>query len=140
MIIDELKKANMDAMRNKDKTARTIYSIILNKASLAGIEKRVVGEELTDVDVIKIIQKTIKELSEEAENYEKVGNHEAYNDTLKQQAIINEYLPKMLSESEIKNIISKLEDKSMPSVMRHFKENYAGKCDMGAVNKVLRTL
>ena len=37
---------------------------------------------------------------------------------------------------EIKNIISSLEDKSMPNIMKHFKQNYLGKCDMKLVNKL----
>ena len=45
-----------------------------------------------------------------------------------------------LSEDEIKNIIANMDDKSIPSVMKHFKANYAGKVDMGLVNQVARSL
>jgi uncharacterized protein YqeY len=45
----------------------------------------------------------------------------------------------MLSEEEIYKIISALEDKSIPSVMRYFKTNYAGKCDMSSVSKIAKT-
>ena len=44
----------------------------------------------------------------------------------------------MLSEEEIRAEIAKLEDKSIPSIMKHFKANFAGKCDMGLVNKIAR--
>ena len=44
----------------------------------------------------------------------------------------------MLSVDEIKEVINSLEDKSVPSVMKHFKSEFAGKVDMGLVNKVLR--
>ena len=43
---------------------------------LANINARANETELTDADVVKLIQKTIKELDEEAENYKKVGNTE----------------------------------------------------------------
>ena len=46
----------------------------------------------------------------------------------------------MLSEEEIKKIILTLEDKTVPSVMRHFKTNYNGKCEMKTVSEVLKTL
>lgn len=46
----------------------------------------------------------------------------------------------MMSEDEIRAVIMTLPDKSVPSVMRHFKAEYAGKCDMAEVNKVLRSL
>ena len=46
----------------------------------------------------------------------------------------------MMNEAEIRSIIDKLEDKSIPAVMKHFKLNYNGKVDMGLVNKVLKGL
>ena len=42
------------------------------------------------------------------------------------------------SEEEIKNIIAGLEDKSLPSIMKHFKANYTGKVDMSLVNRLAR--
>ena len=36
--------------------------------------------------------------------------------------------------------IEKLDDKSMPSIMKHFKANFQGKADMGMVNKIARSL
>jgi uncharacterized protein YqeY len=45
-----------------------------------------------------------------------------------------------MSEEEIREIISKLEDKSMKNVMVTFKTNYAGKVDMSLVSKVVRDI
>ena len=53
---------------------------------------------------------------------------------------IQSYLPKMLTEEEIKNEILSLEDRSIPSVMKHFKEKFAGKVDMGLVNRIARSI
>ena len=47
-------------------------------------------------------------------------------------------MPKMLSEEEISAVISGLDDKSVPAVMRYFKSEYAGKCDMRTVSEVLK--
>ena len=138
MIIDEIKKENMQALKNKDSVARGVYSVLLNKYMLAEIEKRTTGEHMQDTDSIKIIQKMIKELAEEAENYKKAGNLENEQNILKQKSLLDAYLPKMLSEDEIKAIIANLPDKSIQAVMKHFKENYLGKCDMGMVSKALR--
>lgn len=138
MIIDEIKKQNMLALKNKDAIARTAYSVLINKYMLAEIEKRTTGEQMQDTDTVKLIQKIAKELTEEAENYKKVNNQEVYENTLKQKELLEAYLPKMLSEAEIKAIIAGLDDKTVPAVMKHFKEHYLGKCDMGLVSKVLR--
>ena len=81
---------------------------------------------------------TIKELTEEKENYLKAGNETEANNIEVQKEILIKYLPQMLSEDEIKNIIANLEDKSIPSIMKHFKAEYAGKVDMSIVNKIAR--
>ena len=138
MIIDEIKKDNVQAIKDKNTTARTILGVINSKYLLLTIEKRKAGTEPTDVDMVAILQKTIKELNEEAENYKKVGNAIQVEEINAQKAIIEKYLPKMLSEEEIRDIIANMEDKSIPSVMKYFKSEYAGKVDMQLVNKIAR--
>lgn len=140
MLYDQIKKANVEALKNKDAVARSIYSVVLNKLMLEVIKKREKGQEIDDADVSNILQKTIKELSEEKENYAKVGNNDEVEKINTQIAIIEKFLPKMLSKQEIADIINSLDDKSIPSVMKHFKANYNGKCDMRLVQEVLRSL
>ena len=105
-----------------------------------GYEAKAKGKEMSDLDMIRIIQKTLKELEEEKASYQKGAREDKVNEIDKQINAISVYLPKLMSEEEIKNVILSLEDKSVPSVMKHFKMNYAGKCDMGLVNKVLKSL
>jgi len=140
MILDEIKKANTQAMKDRDANARAIYSVVMTKAMNLIVQKREKGETLTDADMTQIIQKTIKELSDEAESYRTAGKNDTAHNIELQKEIVSKYLPKMLDESEITKIINSLDDKSVPNVMKHFKTNYAGKVDMGLVNKVLRTL
>ena len=140
MLYEEIKKANVQAMKDKDSVARSIYSVLLNKIKLEEIRKREKGEEIADADISNILQKSIKELEEEKENYSKVGNDEEVEKISTQIEIASKYLPKMLSEAEIKDIILALEDKSMPNIMKHFKQNYNGKCDMRKVQEVLKGL
>ena len=140
MILDEIKRANMTALKNKDQNARAVYSVVMTKAMLETVKKREKNEELQDEDMVRIIQKTIKELTDESDSYRKAQNLTQAEKIEKQKEIISVYLPKMLGEEEIKQIILSLEDKSIPSVMKHFKQNYAGKVDMGLVNKVLREI
>ena len=140
MIIEEIKKAHIEAMKNKDSTARAIYSVIMNKHLMASVDARTSGKEVDDADMVRIIQKTIKELEEERDNYKMVGNMEEVETIEYEKSLIEKYLPQMLSEEEIKGIIDTLEDKTVPSVMRHFKTNYNGKVDMKTVSNVLKNL
>ena len=142
MNIDFFKKEKVAKMKEKDKDAVSALNVVINKIMLASIEKRAKGEELGEGDILSILQKTEKELIEEKSGYEKAGAN--YADNVKslenQIATVKSYLPQMMSKDEIKQIILSLDDKSVPAVMRHFKANYNGKCDMKEVNEVLRSL
>jgi len=140
MIIEEIKKANIEAMKNKDSNLRTIYSVIINKYMQLEINSRTTGQKIEDADIVKLIVKTIKELDEESANYKKVNNLEEVKNIEAQKSALSKYLPELLSKEKIKEIIMTLEDKTVPSVMRHFKTNYNGKCDMKDVSEVLKSL
>lgn len=140
MIIDEIKKANVEALKNRDSNLRSIYSIVINKYMQLSINSRTTGKEVTDAEVVNMIAKTIKELDEEQANYTKVGNTEEAKNIEAQKQALSTYLPEMLSKEKIKEIIMTIEDKTVPSVMRHFKTNYNGQCDMKDVSEVLKNL
>ena len=109
----------------------------MNKYLLASVEARTNNNEIGDPEMVKIITKTIKELDEEHANYLKANNSEQANNILAQKEAIQKYLPKMLTETEIAEIINSLPDKSVPVVMKHFKTNYNGQVDMKLVSVVL---
>lgn len=138
MIIDELKKANIEALKNHDAESRASLSVAINRYMLLNVENKAHQKETTDADVIRILTKLSKELDEEKAAYLNANNNAQAQIIEKQKAAITRFLPKLLSEEEIKKEIATLTDKSIPSVMKHFKEKFAGKCDMGLVNKIAR--
>ena len=140
MLIDELKKANIEAMKARDNDARAALSVVLTKYKLQEVELRSAGKEIGDAECLSIIQKVIKELGDEKEGYLKVNNAERAASISKQEETLKKYLPKQLSEAEIREEIAKLDDKSMPSIMKHFKANFAGKVDMSLVSSIARNL
>jgi len=140
MLLDELKKANIEAMKAKDKDARSVLSVVLTKCQLLIVEANANGKEFNDSQVLEVIQKVLKELSDEKEGYQKVNNTERVTSIIHQEETIKAYLPKQLTREEILEEINKLEDKSMPSVMKHFKANFAGKVDMSLVSQIARGL
>lgn len=140
MLYDELKKANIEALKQRDSNKRAVLSVLLNKIKLAEIEKRTSGGELTEADVVTILQKSLKELNEEKEAFVRAGRDEMVKSLDGQIAFVETYLPQMMSADEIRQVIETLPDKSVPFVMKHFKSNYAGKCDMREVQTVLKSL
>ena len=140
MLIDEIKKANMQALKDKDKATRAALSTVINKYMLLNVENKAKGKETTDADVIIILQKSVKELEEEKNMFVKAARQDKIDEMNIQINAVKKYLPEMMSEDEIRKIISGLEDKSVKSVMAYFKENYAGKVEMAKVSQVLRSL
>ncbi len=140
MIEEQIKKANIQAMKDKDAVARAFYSVLMNKILLEKIAKGDREKPLADSELSNILQKVIKELTDEKENYAKVNNVAEVANISRQIEIAKSYLPKQLSEGEIKEIILSLADKSVPTVMKHFKANFNGQVDMRLVQEVLKTL
>ena len=140
MLIDDLKKANIEAMKARDNDSRAALSVVLTRYKLQEVEARSQGKEIGDAECLSIIQKVIKELNDEKEGYLKVNNADRVASISKQEETLKSYLPKQLSEEEIRNEIAKLDDKSMPSIMKHFKANFAGKVDMSLVSSIARNL
>lgn len=138
MIIDELKAANVKALKEHDKNARAILSVVLSKYKLMEIELNSSGKEMSDLDTTKLLNKIIKELNEELEGYKKVGNVEQVKAIEEQTELIKQYLPKMMSEKEVRDEIEKLPIKNIPLIMKHFKANFEGKVDMALVNAIAK--
>lgn len=138
MIFDDLQKANIQTMKDHDKVAHEIISLVFGKAKNTAIDKGYEDRKLPDNECLVLIQKFIKELEEEKLSFEKAGREETVLKLKTQQEILSNYLPKQLTIDEIREEINKIDDKTIPSVMKHFKANFQGKCDMGLVSKVLK--
>lgn len=140
MDINFFKKAKMQAMKEKNRDAMSAYDVVISKIMLATIDARSKGKELVESDIVVILQKVEKELQEERLGYVKGNRPESVASLDRQIETVSQYLPKMMSDEEIKEEILKLDDKSIGSVMKHFKVNFAGKCDMKKVGEILKTL
>ena len=136
MLVDKIKQDMITAWKAGEPAKKETLSFLLSKIKNRAIELKV--ESLPDSEVLTIIQKTLKELQDEGEGYWKTGNAEKYDAITHQKRLLSSYLPKQLTEAEIKAEIDKLEDKSIPSVMKHFKTNFAGQVDMSLVSRIAR--
>lgn len=140
MLLADFKKLKIEAMKAHDEDAVKALNVVINKLMLASIDKRAKGEEMTDADTVTVLQKTEKELIEERAGYEKAGRSDTVASLDRQIAAVKKYMPQMMSAEEIKEIILTLSDRSVPAVMKHFKTEYAGKCEMKTVSEVLKSL
>ncbi len=140
MTLETFKKEKIEMMKAHNKDATSALNLIITKIMNLTIEKRSVNEEVTEADINTLLQKAEKELIEEREGFEKAGREENVISLNNQIETIKKYLPKMLSKEEIITIINGLEDKTLPSVMKHFKTNFQGKADMKLVSEIAKNL
>lgn len=134
----ELKKAKMVALKNKDTNAQNVMGVLIAAYQKAESDKKVKGQEMTDADMVSILNKVLKELEDEKAMYESANRTVEAANSLAQMEIVKSYMPEMMSEEEVRKVIEGLEDKSIKNVMMVFKSQYAGKVDMGLVSKVAR--
>ncbi len=136
----DLKKAKMNALKNKDVNAQSVLGVVIGYYQKMESDKRVKNQEMTDADMVSILSKVVKELEEEKTMYASANKEEEASASQAQIEIIKAYLPKMMSEEEIRKVIFSLEDKSMKNVMMTFKKDYAGKADMSLVSKIAKEI
>ena len=139
MTLEGLKKDKIAAMKAHDGEAVTAYNALISRLMLMATDPNH-GKDISEADIVSAASKTEKELLEEQENFRKAGREETVAALDRQIATVRKYIPAMMSAEEIKAVILSLDDKSVPAVMKHFKSNYAGKCDMKLVNETLRSL
>ena len=134
----ELKKEQMLALKNHDGDKMNVLGIVISSLQKLEIEKKAAGKEITEVEMVSILNKTIKELTDEKAMYEANGRAEQALSDQRQIEIIKAYLPKMMDEDEIRKVIESLPDHQIKTIMQAFKKDYAGKADMALVNKIAR--
>ena len=132
------------AMKSGDKHKTGTLRVALSTLKDKKIEKR---EDLTDVEAIKIIQNLVKQRKEAADIYKENGRNDLMENENAELKILNAYLPKMMSEDDLRILVKKVvEDtgssslsdigKVMPEVMKQS----AGKTDGKMAQSIVREL
>lgn len=138
MIYKQILNEKVLAMKEGRKEEKDILNLLISKLKNKAIELK--QDELDDQNTSQIITKFVKTLDEEILSFEKAERLEKVEILKKQREFVAKFLPKMLSEVEIKEIISKLEDQSLKNIMQTFKQKYQGQVDMGMVSKIAKGL
>ena len=142
-----LKKIDIDikfAMKSKD--ALSLESLRAVKSSILLFKTKSGSSiDLSDQDEIKILQKLVKQRKDSAEIYKNQNRLELCNTELNQARIIESYLPKQLSPSEVSIIIDKIiiklnasSMKDMGKVMGLASKELSGKSDGKTISEIVR--
>lgn len=98
---EDLKKA----MKEKDIFKRDTIRFLMSAIKQVEVDSR---KELSDEDIIKIIQKSIKQREESAAQYKEANREDLFEKETKEAQILKSYLPKQLSDSELENELKKI--------------------------------
>ena len=134
-----------EAMKLGDKNTSTTIRTALAKLKNKKIDKQ---DDLSINDEIKVLQMLVKQRKESIELYQKGDRPELVEIETKEMEILNNYLPKMMDENEIKNIVKTVIDdigatsmadmgKIMPEVMKRGNGLIDGKSAQKFVNEII---
>ncbi len=146
MLFDQISNDIKDAMKAKDKvrleTLRNIKKYFLEAKTAPGA-----NDTLTDENALKILQKLAKQGKESASLYVSQNRQDLADDELAQVAVIETYLPKKMSETELEATLREIianvgatSMKDMGKVMGTATKQLAGKAEGSAISTIVKKL
>jgi uncharacterized protein YqeY len=146
MLRDDINNALKTAMKAKDERRVSTLRLVNSTLKNADIEARGQGKRpLGDDELLGLLQKMVKQRHESIELYEKGGRPELAQQERDEIAIIAAYLPKQMSEDEVKAAIAQAIQetgaagmKDMGKVIGALRGKYAGKMDFAKVSALVK--
>jgi uncharacterized protein len=146
MLRDDINNAVKDAMRAKDERKLSTLRMVNSTIKNADIEARGQSKPpLSDGDLLSLLQKMIKQRQESVELYDKGNRAELADQEREEIAIISAYLPKQMSEDDVKAAIAtEIAEvgaagiKDMGKVIAALKAKYAGQMDFGKASGLVK--
>jgi hypothetical protein len=130
------------AMRARDSARLSAIRLILAAVKQKEVDERI---ELTDADVVGILEKMIKQRRESIAQFEKAARNDLADAEKFELGVLSGYLPQQLSDSQVQEEIAKAISetgasgvKDMGKVMAALKSRLAGRADMGKVSALVK--
>jgi uncharacterized protein YqeY len=130
------------AMRAKDAARLSAVRLLLAAMKQKEVDERV---ELTDADVLGVIEKMVKQRRESIAQYEKAARQDLADQEKFEIGVLQAYLPQQLEEAEVAQAVAAAlaeagaaSVKDMGKVMALLKPRLAGRADMGKVSALVR--
>ncbi|MDQ1149987.1 GatB/YqeY domain-containing protein [Sphingobacterium zeae] len=105
------------------------------------------AEDLTEEAEIKVLQKLVKQRRESAEIYKSQNREDLYEIEVEEEKVIEAYLPKQLSKTEVETIVKAIiaetgasSIKDMGKVMGATNQKLAGQADGKTISEVVKNL
>jgi uncharacterized protein len=131
-----------DAMRAKDSARLGAIRLLLSAIKQREVDERI---ELTDADVISVIEKMLKQRRDSITAFEGAGRTDLADIEKYEVSVLQTYMPKQMSDDEISQIITQViadsgaqGAKDMGKVVGLVKPLVAGMADMGKVSGLIK--
>lgn len=133
---DDLK----EAMKSKDNFKRDAIRFLMSALKQIEVDER---KELSDADIIKIIQKSLKQRDDAATAFKEANRMDLYDKEVAEATILKSYLPAQLSDEELTIIIKKHIQLSNATTLKEIGKIMAGvlaECEGVADGKRINTI
>ncbi len=140
-----VKQAMLDKEKNRLGTLRLVNAAIKDRDIAVRSDGNMDG--VSDDDILGILTKMIKQRVDSAKTYAGAGRQELADQELSEIKVIEEFMPKQLSEDEIRaavqaaiTSVGAASIRDMGKVMGSLKAQYAGKMDFGKAGGAVKEL
>lgn len=141
---DRLERELLSAMKSQNDVRKRTIRMAISNIKLAEVEKR---DKLDDTSIMALIHKEIKMRHETIEDARKGNRDNIIEDAEAEIAVLQEFLPKPLSENELidmtKSVLTELNAtsmKEMGAVMKEMKQRVEGRASTDQISHVVRDL
>ncbi|MGH8746228.1 MAG: GatB/YqeY domain-containing protein [Burkholderiales bacterium] len=140
---DRITEDMKTAMRARDQARLSAVRLLLAAIKQKEVDERV---ELTDADVLSIIEKMLKQRRESIVQYDSAGRTDLADVEKFESGVLSQYLPQQLSDAEVAQAVAAAIAESgaagvkdMGKVMALLKPRLAGRADMGKVSGLVKS-
>jgi len=131
------------AMKAKDSATLKAVRMIVEAIKQKEVDTR---EDLDDQGILAVIQKMVKQRKDSIDQFTQAGRDDLVSVEEAELKVINLYMPKQLSESEIESVVDQVISQTgasgmqdMGKLMGVLKAELSGKADMGTVSKIIKS-
>ena len=137
-LLQQIKSAQVTARKARDSVTARLLTTLIGEAEMVG---KNANREVTDQEVVATIKKFIKNLDETIRVAGDYRDADRCDLAWAEKTVLEQFLPKQLSEAEIRVLISDFLDvgetrPNMGEVMKYMKSNYDGQYDGKVVSKI----
>ena len=145
-LIDKIEEKYKVSIKEKD--SNSINTLRLIKSAIKDKEISIRGkkDEISDGDILNLLQYLIKQRKDSIEAFEKANRKDLIDKEQAEINIIETFLPKQKSEDETKEIVEDIINKNnlstikdMGKLMNIIKSEYLGEVDMGLVGRIAKS-